>query len=390
MRSPVALRAYNRFVTVTLNRAILVLAFAGLFVAGVLSLGHALNVSVPCGPGGGCDTVAKHPSSYWGGIPVAYFGVVGYLLIAGLAIARAFGGLRKPALSTAGFALTAVGFLASVYLQWVSLTQIRALCPWCLASAAIMLLLLIAHGVLASRETPEDLKANSMIDTGLVAALALATVVALGIQTVQLQRAGRLMPIAADLGKPEVQAQLLPDGVNYYGPADAPITVVEFADLFCQACRESMGKMKELVDGSNGKVRWVFRHFPLYTIHPDAFRGAVAAEMAAEKNRMFELLAAINQFERGQAERLGDLLPLMRQLGFTDEEVLRRVADKDDPAFGRAYRDLETADALGLNRTPTLFVMMEGTEPRAVSSNELPELLAEPRYQQVIQGNAGR
>jgi len=95
-------------------RAIIVLASAGLFVAGSLSLTKLFDLGLPCGGAHGCDIVNSHPSSSWFGIPVSYIGFGGYLIIAALAIARA--GLPAAAgrrLALGGYLFSAFGAVTS-------------------------------------------------------------------------------------------------------------------------------------------------------------------------------------------------------------------------------------------------------------------------------------
>src|SRR6266513_4057874 len=56
-------------------------AFGGLLAAAVLSAGHILKLPVPCGSSSGCVTVASDPGSRFAGIPIAFFGVVAYIVI---------------------------------------------------------------------------------------------------------------------------------------------------------------------------------------------------------------------------------------------------------------------------------------------------------------------
>ena len=67
---------------------------------------------------------------------------------------------------------------------------------------------------------------------------------------------------------------------HVYGRADAPITVLEFGDLECPYCRAAAPALRELVDTSGGRVRLVWRHFPLFEVHPYALSAALAAEAA--------------------------------------------------------------------------------------------------------------
>jgi len=67
-----------------------------------------------------------------------------------------------------------------------------------------------------------------------------------------------------------------------YGNPDAPITLVEFSDLECPYCSSFHPTVKQLVSEYPDDVNWVYRHFPLTSIHPSAVARAEAAECAGE------------------------------------------------------------------------------------------------------------
>ena len=55
-----------------------------------------------------------------------------------------------------------------------------------------------------------------------------------------------------------------------YGNADAEITIVEYSDTECPFCTRLQPILKQVIDESDGKVNWVYRHFPLVQLHPIA------------------------------------------------------------------------------------------------------------------------
>lgn len=65
------------------------------------------------------------------------------------------------------------------------------------------------------------------------------------------------------------------------GNPNAPVVIVEFADFQCPYCSLIYPSLKRIVDDSNGQVAWVFRNFPLDSIHPEARPAAEAAECIA-------------------------------------------------------------------------------------------------------------
>ena len=68
------------------------------------------------------------------------------------------------------------------------------------------------------------------------------------------------------------------------GSPTAPIMIIEYSDFDCEYCKVFHETLHQIVanEGANGKVAWVFRHFPLSEIHPNALAHARAAECAAE------------------------------------------------------------------------------------------------------------
>ncbi len=73
------------------------------------------------------------------------------------------------------------------------------------------------------------------------------------------------------------------------GPKDAEVTLVEYSDFQCPFCQRFHPSMEQLLSDAKykGKVRWVFRHFPL-SFHPNALPAANAAECAAEQGKFWE------------------------------------------------------------------------------------------------------
>jgi uncharacterized membrane protein len=121
------------------RQAIALLALVGFFVALYLWL-HALGVggALKCGTGG-CETVQTSRWAVLFGVPVAFYGVVGYFVILVVALL----GLRPVAVaerkwSAALAALASGGMLFTLYLTYLELFVIHAICRWCVGSALII------------------------------------------------------------------------------------------------------------------------------------------------------------------------------------------------------------------------------------------------------------
>ena len=104
-----------------------------------------------------------------------------------------------------------------------------------------------------------------------------------------------------------------PDRDHIQGPADAPVTLVEYGDYECPYCGAAYPIIKEVQARMGERLRFVFRNFPITTSHPHAGQAAEAAEAAGVQGPFWEMhdLLYENQQSledadlRGYAERLG-------------------------------------------------------------------------------------
>src|SRR3989344_6343685 len=70
---------------------------------------------------------------------------------------------------------------------------------------------------------------------------------------------------------------------HQYGSLTAPVVMVEYSDFQCTYCALIHATLKRIVDESNGEIAWVYRHFPLDSIHSQATPAALASECIAEQ-----------------------------------------------------------------------------------------------------------
>src|SRR6185369_17631925 len=73
------------------------------------------------------------------------------------------------------------------------------------------------------------------------------------------------------------------------GPKDAKVTLIEYGDFQCPACGTYYPMVKKINEEYGDKVLFVFRNFPLYTIHPNAGISAQAAEAAGLQGKYWEM-----------------------------------------------------------------------------------------------------
>jgi uncharacterized membrane protein len=122
-----------------------VLCVIGLGVAGYLTFVETQNVRAVCGPVGDCNSVQASPyAKLFGVIPVGLLGLAGYVgIVAAWVVERKGSGLPAVYAPVLLLAMSLFGALFSLYLTYIELAVILAVCIWCLGSAVIMALILI-------------------------------------------------------------------------------------------------------------------------------------------------------------------------------------------------------------------------------------------------------
>ena len=361
-------------------KAIVVLAFAGLFVAGALSASKIWNLGLPCGAAHGCDLVNNHPSSRWFGVPVAYVGFLGYLLIAGLALLRSgMEAAKARPFALAGYVVSGFGALASVGLQIYSFAVIQATCLWCLTSAALMLLLVFCHALEFSERTSEEVP-KGRGEFVLASVLLMAVAVGLFGFTSSLRKAGYMKQVVQEVK----QFPLVPKDAHVYGDPSSPVTIVEFADLMCPSCQRVSPEVKKFVSDHPGKVRLVYRSFPL-SMHPMGSLSAAVAEASSEDGRFWDFAEAAMATHKN-LEKPEEVWAIVQKLGLNETKIRERLADVNGPAMTRLTAGISAANALGVHVTPTFLVQASGKETQAFSFTALMDELQNGEYKSLVEG----
>lgn len=160
------------------------------------------------------------------------------------------------------------------------------------------------------------------------------------------------------------------------GPADAPVTIVEFSDFECPYCARFATLTAPLLrDNYGDSIRWIFVNNPLRSIHPRAHDAALAGECAAGQGRFWEFYDAV--FARRDLSNEG-LAAVARDIGL------------DVDAFERCFRDAEYAEEVAADMkegqkfyilgTPTFFIngrRLEGAQPPEAFAAVIDSILAE-------------
>lgn len=336
-----------------------------------------------------CNAVNTSRYSEFRGIPLALLGFVTYVVVFGLAFTRSLKGPARGAGSMAYAFL--VGLFASafsVYLFYVSKFVLGKLCLWCavtyLVNFATFGLAAWALGgpsqvLPAVKKDWDDLGSKRTLAYPLIAVI----VVAFGFVVFAPGRIFngpgevRVLPAGGQRGD-DPRAAILAAPYRDPGPGEGfakgasnpVLTIVEFADLECPACRRAFWPLHEFVKKHPDEVRLVFRHYPLdrkcnasmrRVLHEYACDAAMAAEAAGMQGKFWEYVESVYRLEDEQGVTIVSpdlkkpaLLERARALGLdltAFEEALTSERSLD-----KILADLQDGNAFGVDSTPTLYV----------------------------------
>ncbi len=157
--------------------------------------------------------------------------------------------------------------------------------------------------------------------------------------------------------KPELVDIKMTSDERMMGNENAKITLLEYSDFQCPACKSFHPVVKELMKKYEAEVRLVYRHFPLTQIHKNAHAAALAAEAANSQKKFFEYHDMLfeNQTEWGEEKD-----PRSKFLSYAKElklDTKKFEADMKSPeAEKKVKQDAESAVKAGVNSTPTFIL----------------------------------
>jgi protein-disulfide isomerase len=168
--------------------------------------------------------------------------------------------------------------------------------------------------------------------------------------------AATLVPLrtSAAQAPPEVslKAPLVRSDTHFYGNPSASVTVVEFGDFQCPACRKAESVAEQVRKNLGGQVRFAYRQFPLTRIHHEAEKAAEAAECAAEQGKFWQ---AVNYFSDHPLDfSSAGVRQFAASLGLDQAGTMQCLSSGAMAA--RVHQDMRDGRALGVHSVPTLFI----------------------------------
>jgi len=168
-------------------------------------------------------------------------------------------------------------------------------------------------------------------------------------------------PVDAPAPQPEDISSLefLTDGDHVRGNVNAKIAIIEYSDYDCPFCGTFHETAKAVVEESAGEVMWIYRHFPLDGLHPEARSKAIASECAAKvggEDAFWAFSDAI--FESPVA--LSNINSIASNIGI-DVNAFSSCLASEETANEVDY-DIKTASDVGVQGTPGNYVVNLETE----------------------------
>ncbi len=130
------------------------------------------------------------------------------------------------------------------------------------------------------------------------------------------------------------------------------ITVIEYSDFQCPACGAAYPEVKNIINKTGDKVKFVYKQFPLTSIHPYAFKASEASECAADQGKFWEYHDKL--FDNQQKLDIGNLKKYAEQVGL-DTQSFNQCLDSGAMSE-RVRADMNDARSAGVTATPTFFV----------------------------------
>jgi protein-disulfide isomerase len=153
----------------------------------------------------------------------------------------------------------------------------------------------------------------------------------------------------ADLAVPEAA---LSAADHLLGDPQAKLTLLEYGDYECPACIQAEPLMQHLVEAHKGRLRFVYRHYPLMEVHPNAEVAAEAAEAAAAQGRFWDMHRLL--FAQAHHLTLPALAGHAQSLGL---DMTRSNAEMADHIYTQRVQEHRRAgERSGVRATPAIFL----------------------------------
>lgn len=162
-----------------------------------------------------------------------------------------------------------------------------------------------------------------------------------------------------NLKEPEApRLNLVNDGKPFWGNPNAKVVITEFSDFECPYCRQMQGDVQRLKAEYSGKIKWVFRNFPL-DFHAQAMPTHIAASCSGKQGKYFEFQTRV--FAIPYKGRELDMSPaqlesIAQGIGLNLDAYKQCFADKNGKERAEIEADMRYGQKVGVRGTPTIYI----------------------------------
>jgi len=185
---------------------------------------------------------------------------------------------------------------------------------------------------------------------------------------IQKQRDAQVRSQADQQRQAQEKAKTVPRPVvgrdHFSGNSEAVITLLEYSDFECPFCKNFHETVHKIIEGYDGKVNWVYRHYPLQIHNPGAQKEAEASECAGEVGGddafwKYADLVYTRTTSNGKGFPIENLIPLAEEIGLDRAKFEECFNNGQQTA--RVLEDLKTGENSGVTGTPASFLIHNQT-----------------------------
>lgn len=312
-----------------------------------------------------CDTVSQSPYSIFLEVPVAVWGIIGYLFFIGL-LSLAWPAKSGQKRMWTLLLLISVGFTAyGIVLAAISTFMIQSYCIMCILSYAVNLLLVYFTWLIRKRFHCEPLFKALYLDLRYLLNFSRTLIPVLSIFAVAILVLMLFFPAYWNLKSPDLSKDIptgqTQDGHPWIGAENPELTIIEFSDYRCFQCKKMHFFIRRLVEAYPDKIRLIHRHFPMdHTVnpivkepfHPGSGKLAIVSLFAADKQKFWEMNDLLFHISR-QAKEI-NLRYFAQKTGIVFDEM--KYIFRDKKLWQMLKRDIRAGLKHGLSGTPGFVI----------------------------------
>lgn len=329
-----------------------------------------------------CDTVAQSPYAILFNVPIAVWGVLGYLLFIVLLVF--YKPTRIPYTGTAFLGLLAIIFsFCSVILAIVSIFFIRSYCLMCIILYGINFGLFYLTWLVQRRFCAQSLLANLVQDINhsrqrykqfLIIVLSGVSLAGAALFFYPHYWILHAIPTSRS-----IEYGITKDGSPWIGAQNPSITITEYADYLCFQCGKMHHHLRQLMNQYPNQIRLVHRHFPLDgkvnplikdDVHPNAGLLSFFAIMAQEQNLFWQVNDAL--FRDARSKGPINFRAIAKETGLDLSQLQGRL--NDPTLHQKLAEDIRSGLRLHINSTPSYVIdgkVYSGTIPMEILESAL-------------------